>query len=223
MKLMKLIDLSLTIQPHWRWAIEQKQTLAHSAADPYQVTIISLSVHAFTHVDTPLHIAPDKITIDKVPLEHLAGPAALLDLTYVQANQEIDRSDLERVGGHIQKGDIVLLKTAWDQKRNPKSRHYWSEAPYVGEEAAIWLAKQPIKAVGFDFPQDYVIREIPPRHPPPEEMPTHHHILGKGIYLVEYLCNLHQIKRERITFFAVPLKVRNAEGAPTRALAMLDE
>jgi kynurenine formamidase len=53
-------------------------------------------------------------------------------------------------------------------------------------------------------------------------MPTHHHILGKGIYLIEYLCNLHQIKKERITFFAVPLKVRNAEGAPIRALAMLD-
>jgi len=219
---MKLIDLSLTIEPHWRWAIEQKQTLSHSAGDPYQATVISLPVHAFTHVDTPLHITPGKIAIDEVPLENLAGPAAVLDLTYVKANQEIDRSDLQKVGGHIQKGDIILLKTAWDQKRKPMSRQYWTEAPYVGEEAAIWLAEQPIKAVGFDFPQDYVIREIPQRHPRPEEMPTHHHILGKGIYLIEYLCNLHQIKKERITFFAVPLKVRNAEGAPIRALAMLD-
>jgi arylformamidase len=219
---MKFIDLSLTIQPHWRWAIKQKRILSHSAADPYQVTVITLSMHAFTHVDTPLHIAPGKITIDEVPLENWAGPAAVLDLTYVKANQEIDRSDLEKVSGHIQKGDIILLKTAWDQKRNPMSREYWSEAPYVGEKAAIWLAKQPIKAVGFDFPQDYVIREIPQRHPKAEEMPTHHHILGKGIYLIEYLCNLHRIKKDRINFFAVPLKVRNAEGAPTRAFAMLD-
>lgn len=102
------------------------------------------------------------------------------------------------------------------------SRQYWSEAPYVGEQAAIWLAGQPVKAVGFDFPQDYVIREIPQRHPRPEEMPTHHHILRKGIYLIEYLCNLHSVTRGRINFFAAPLKVRNAEGAPIRAFAVLD-
>lgn len=220
---MRLIDLSLTIQPHWRWAIEQKQILAHSADDPYQVTTVNLPMHAFTHVDTPLHIIPGRISIDAVPLEDLAGPAAVLDLSYVKANQEIERGDLEKVGSHIQKGDIVLLKTAWDQTHNPMSREYWSEAPYVGEGAAIWLANHAIKAVGFDFPQDYVIREIPQRHPRPEEMPTHHHILGKGIYLIEYLCNLHQIEKERITFFALPLKVHNAEGAPTRALAMVDE
>ena len=219
---MNLIDLSLTIQPHWRWSIEQEYTLAHSAADPYQATIINLPMHAFTHVDTPLHISPDKIPIDEVPLESLVGQAAVLDLTYVKANQEIDRSDLEKVGSHIRKGDIILLKTAWDRKRNPMSRQYWSEAPYVGERAAIWLAEQPVKAVGFDFPQDYVIREIPQRHPRPEEMPTHHHILRRGVYLIEYLCNLHRIKKERVTFFAAPLKVRNAEGAPTRAFAVLE-
>jgi kynurenine formamidase len=219
---MRLIDLSLTIQPHWRWSIEQKHILTHSAGDPYQATVLTLPMHAFTHVDTPLHIKPGEITIDEVPLESLVGTAVIFDLTRANANQEIDRSDLEKAGGHLQRGDIVLLKTAWDQRRNPMTRQYWSEAPYVGEEAAIWLAEQPIKAVGFDFPQDYVIREIPQRHPRPEEMPTHHYVLRKGIYLVEYLCNLHRITTQRFTFFAVPLKVRNAEGAPTRALAMLD-
>jgi kynurenine formamidase len=219
---MRLIDLSLTIQPHWRWNIEQKHILAHSAGDPYQATVLTLPMHAFTHVDTPLHIKPSEITIDEVPLESLIGNAIIFDLSYVDANQKIDRSDLEKVGGHLEKGDIILLKTAWDQRRNPMSREYWSEAPYVGEQAAIWLAKQPIKAVGFDFPQDYAIREIPQRHPRPEEMPTHHYILRKGIYLIEYLCNLHQITKQRFTFFAVPLKVCNAEGAPARSLAMLD-
>ena len=102
------------------------------------------------------------------------------------------------------------------------SREYWSDAPYVGEQAAIWLAEQPIKAVGFDFPQDYVIRDIPQRHPRPEEMPTHHHILRKGIYLIEYLCNLKRIEKRRFILSAAPLKVRSAEGAPTRALAILD-
>jgi arylformamidase len=219
---MKLIDLSFTIQPHWRWPIEQKQIMSHSAGDPYQTSAITLSMHTFTHMDTPLHIIPGGHTIEEVPLESVVGPAAVLDLSYVKANQEITRSDLENSSGHVQKGDIILLKTAWDQKKDPMSRQYWSEAPYVREDGAIWLGKQPIKAVGFDFPQDYVIREIPQRHPRAEEMPTHHHILRKGIYLIEYLCNMHQITEQRVTLIAAPLKIRNAEGAPMRAFAILD-
>lgn len=219
---MHLIDLSLTIQPHWRWQIKQEYVMTHSAADPFQASTVRIPMHAFTHVDTPLHILPEKISIDEVPLESLMGQAAVLDLTHVEANQEITLSDLKKAGSDIQEYDIVLLKTTWDLKRNPMSRQYWSEAPYVGERAAAWLAQQPVKAVGFDFPQDYVIREIPQRHPPPEEMPTHHHILGKGVYLIEYLCNLGQVNRKRINFFAAPLKMRDAEGAPVRAFAVLD-
>ena len=217
---MNLIDLSLTIQSHWRWPIKQEYVMSHSQADPYQATVINLPMHAFTHIDTPLHISPDKITVDEIPLERLIGSAAVLNLTYIEANQKIDRSDLEKAGSHICKDDIVLLKTTWDLKRDPMSRQYWTEAPYVSESAAIWLAELPVKAVGFDFPQDYVIREIPQRHPRSEEMPTHHHILRKGIYLIEYLCNLGRVDRKRIDFFAAPLKVGNAEGAPARAFAM---
>jgi len=117
-------------------------------------------------------------------------------------------------------GDIVLIHTAWDLKRDWKTREYWTEAPYVDEEAALWLASQKVKAVGFDFPQDYAIREIPSRHPDVTEMPTHNLILRKGIYLLEYLCNIHLIRSKRTTLFALPLKLAGGEGAPARVVAV---
>lgn len=219
---MKIIDLSMSVQPHWRWKVQTTLAMDHQKKDPFQVTVLSAPLHAFTHIDTPLHIEPDKITIDRVSLDRLCGPAAVVDLSDSEANTPITAEDLEKKGGHIADGDIVLLKTAWDRKRDWLTKAYWLEAPYVREDAAEWLARLPIKAVGFDFPQDYAIREIPARHPPADEMPTHHFLLRKGVFLIEYLCDLHRIDTDRTTVYALPLKVKDGEGAPARVIAVMD-
>jgi len=219
---MKVIDLSMSIQPHWRWKVETSLAMDHAKGGPFQVTVVSLPVHAFTHVDTPLHIEPGRETIDQVPLERLCGPAAVVDLTPKGPNEPITAREVQEKGRHIAEGDIVLLKTGWDLKFDYLTRDYWLQAPYVEEGAALWLAGLPIKAVGFDFPQDYTIREIPKRHPGAEEMPTHDLLLRKGIYLIEYLCNLHTLSSERVAVYALPLKVKDGEGAPARVVAVTD-
>ena len=217
---MKIIDLSMTIQPHWRWNVSCELFKDLEKGDPFQISMLTMHAHAFTHMDTPLHIMPNQITVEAVPPDHLAGSAAILDLSFVQANQAITKQDLRNAGDHMQPGDIVLLKTEWDLRRDHMTPEFWKEAPYLEEEAAVWLSEQDIKAAGFDFPQDYGIRNIPAS--PPEEQPTHHYVLRKGIYLIEYLCNLHQIESSRVTFFALPLKIKGAEGSPVRAVAILD-
>lgn len=218
--MIKLIDLSMSIRLHWRWQVTCEFTLDHKKGDLFQSSVFSLPTHAFTHIDTPLHILPREITIDKVPLDRLCGQASIIDLSFVDENQPILLKDLQGAGKHLLPGDIVLLKTSWDLKRDWKTQEYWTEAPYVDEKAATWLAQQDICAVGFDFPQDYFIREIPSRHPDITDLPTHDLILRKGIYLIEYLCNLHLIRSDRTNIFALPLKLENAEGAPARVVAV---
>ena len=216
---MGLIDLSMTIQPMWRWPIKAKLVKDINTGDPYQVTSVKMGMHSFTHIDTPLHIEPGRESIDQVSLDRLCGPAAVVDLTPVAARQEIGPELLEERAKHVLPGDIVLLKTCWDTVTDYTTKGYWLEAPYLNRDAAIWLSKLSIKAVGFDFPQDYVIREIPTRHPSPEEMVTHDLILRKGILLIEYLCNLHQIKSDRVEVYALPLKLVDGEGACARVIA----
>ena len=199
---MKVFDLSMTMQPMWRWQLETKLVMDVKKEDPYRVTAVKTSMHAFTHIDTPLHIEPERESIDQVNLERLCGPAAVIDLTPVLPNQKIGREYLEKRAHHLKTGDIVILKTCWDIQRAYTSREYWLEAPFLSEDAAKWLADQPITAVGFDFPQDYVIREIPGRHPHPAEMPTHDLILRKGILLIEYLCNLEMLQSPRVEIYA---------------------
>jgi arylformamidase len=219
--MMKLIDLSMTVQTHWRWPVKLEFIQRHEDGKGFQTSAIRISMHTFTHVDTPLHVSPDRITIDQVPLDQLAGPAAVLHLKGIGPNQPVTEEAVKRAGDHIRPGDIVLLKTGWDLQRDYNTREFWTEAPYVDEKAAVWLAEQKIKAVGFDFPQDYSIRDIPARHPPVEELTTHHLILRRGIYLIEYLCNLHQITADRVEVFALPLKIAGAEGAPARVIALV--
>lgn len=217
---MRPIDLSMTIQSMWRWPVESKLVKDMHRGDPYQVTNVSTSLHAFTHVDTPLHIEPGRESIDTIVLDRLCGPAAVVDLTPISANQEIGCDCLTERAQHVREGDLVLLKTCWDTIRDYTTEAYWHDAPYLSTDAARWLAEQPVKAVGFDFPQDHVIREIPGRHPSPEEMPTHDLILRKGILLIEYLCNLNQVKSERVDVYALPLKVGGAEGGCARVIAI---
>lgn len=219
---MQIIDLSMPIQSHWRWKFNSEQTLDRKKGAPYQSTTFTMSAHAFTHIDSPLHIEPDRMPIDTVPLNNLTGPAVIIDLSYVQPNQAIKIPDLVKSADEIIPGDIAVLKTAWDLKNSWKGREYWTEAPYLDEEAAAWLSDQDLNAVGFDFPQDYVTREIPGRHPHVQEMPAHDLILRKGIYQIEYLCNVHQINAKRVTLIALPLKLAGCEGAPARVIALLD-
>ena len=217
---MKPIDLSMKMQPMWRWPVETNLVMDIHRGDAYQVTTVNTSMHAFTHVDTPLHIEPGHESIDAVDLSRLCGPAAVIDLTPVAANQEIGCTYLQKRAQHVRKGDLVILKTCWDSMRDYTTKSYWHEAPFISADAALWLSEQPIKAVGFDFPQDYVIREIPRRHPSPAEMPTHDLILRKGILLIEYLCNLDKIESERIDLYALPLKIEGAEGGCARVIAI---
>lgn len=217
---MAIIDLSMTIQSMWRWPRALKIETDFTRGDPFRISSMQLVMHAFTHVDTPLHIEPDRETIEQVDLENLCGPAAVLDLTPITPDREIGPEILIERGRHVRNGDIVLLKTGWDHLQDCTTREYWTRSPYLNRAAATWLAEQPLKAVGFDFPQDYAIREIPARQPLSTELPTHDIILRRGIYLIEYLCNLYRITTDRVQVFALPLKVSGAEAACARVVAV---
>jgi kynurenine formamidase len=84
---MKIIDLSMPILANQRWPVSCERVLDFKKGDPFQSTTFTMSAHAFTHIDAPLHIEPDRIPIHDAPLDHLVGPAALLDLSHVQPNQ----------------------------------------------------------------------------------------------------------------------------------------
>ena len=220
MSAMRVVDLSFPIGPHFRWTVASERRSTHEAGANFQSTVLTVSCHAYTHVDAPVHFLPGDRDIASMPVDQWMGPAAVVDLTHLGENAEVTAADLERQGG-----DIVLLRTDWPRRCPVESERFWKDAPYTGRSACEWLVARGVKAVGYDYPPDYCIRTSifsPGTKIAREECTTHHVFFPKGITVIEYLTNLDQIGAARCRIIALPLRVTGADGSPVRAIALVD-
>src|SRR6266568_5085251 len=186
----RVVDLSFPLKPHFRWTVKSERRSSHEAGNLFQSTIFTSSCHAYTHVDAPVHFLPGDRDIAQMPVDQWMGPAAVVDLTHLGENGEVTAGDLERLGGHVQAGDIVLLRTDWPRKCPVESERFWREAPYTGRSACDWLVARKVKAVGYDYPPDYAVRTTifePGKKVTRYECTTHDVFFPAGITVIEYL------------------------------------
>jgi len=222
---MRIVDLSFPIRPHFRWKAVPELVASHAHGHPLQSTVITLSCHAYTHVDAPLHFLPDGRPISEMPIDQWMGEAAVVDLTHLGANGEVTAGALEKGGGHVRAGDIALLRTDWPRRVSVESERFWKEGPWTAPGACDWLVRCGVKAVGYDYPPDHCIRDTitePRRRPSREEYTTHARFFPAGITVIEYLTNLDVIGAERCQFIALPLRIEGADGSPVRAIALVE-
>jgi arylformamidase len=217
----RIVDLSMPIAEHFRWPVERRLKSDHAKGDLFQVTWVGFAVHGFTHMDSPRHFFADGRTTSDIPLESTIGDAAVVDLTPVRPSEAITAARLTAAGSHIEPGDIVVLKSCWEQQRSPGTPEFWTEAPYVERDAAEWLLARKPRAVAFDFPQDYTIRLLLKGEiRPVAEHVTHDVLLRNGVVLIEYLSNTAALTKPRSFLCCLPLKLPEADGAPARVIAL---
>jgi arylformamidase len=222
---MPIIDLSFPIRPHFRWKVEPTLRSSHAAGDLFQSTILTISCHAYTHVDAPVHFLPGDRDIAAMPVDQWIGEAAVVDLTHLGDNGEVSAGELEQHAGHVQRGDIVLLRTDWPRKVPVESEKFWRDAPCTARSGCEWLVRRGVKAVGYDYPPDFCIRTtiFAPGTPVTRgECVTHDVFFPAGITVIEYLTNLDRIGVPRCRFLALPLRIEGADGSPVRAVALVD-
>ncbi len=217
-----VIDLSTTIRPgHFRWAVRQELQRTH-AEHGVQVSWLGVVVHGFTHIDAPRHFEPEGDTSSQLDLNTVVGEAAVIDVSHLGPNTPIEATHLEEAGAHVRDGDIVLMRAGWDEVELIDTPAFWTRSPWMTREASEWLLTRHIRAIGFDFPQDYCIRNYVTGapHGTYEDHVTHHVLLRRGVILMEYLCNLKRIPGRRTYLVALPLKLADADGAPARIVAL---
>jgi arylformamidase len=179
---------------------------AHSSidrGDPANVTALALGSHSGTHVDAPSHFLPGGNPVDRIPLERLIGPAAVLELpaelTTVGA-ADLARQDL---GGHRR----VLLRTrnsavGAEKRFNPD---YCALAP----DGAEYLIERGVELVGIDALSVEPFGSA--------DFAVHHLLLDRGVVIVEGL-DLSSISAGVYQLVCLPLRLQGLDGAPARAV-----
>jgi arylformamidase len=221
----RVVDLSFPIRPHFRWKVAREVRASHARGDLFESSTMALPCHAFTHVDAPKHFLPGMPSIDEMPVDQWVGDAAVVDLTHLGANAAVTAAELERHAGHVGAGDIALLRTDWPRRMSVDDERFWRDAPWTARSACEWLVARRVKAVGYDYPPDYSIRTMifePGTKVTAEDCTTHHVFFPKGVTVIEYLTNLHEIGAARCRFVALPLRLAEADGSPVRAIALVD-
>jgi kynurenine formamidase len=219
----RVIDLSMPIADHFRWPVDRRLTSDHARGDLFQVTWAGWAVHGFTHMDSPRHFFEGGKTTSEIPLETTVGEAAVVDLAPVGPDEAITAGRLAAAAGHVEPGDIVVMKSCWERQRSPRTPEFWTAAPFIEREAAAWLLARQPRAVAFDFPQDYTIRLLLKGEiRPVAEHVTHDVLLRNGVILIEYLSNTAALTRPRTFLCCLPLKIPDADGAPARVIALED-
>jgi kynurenine formamidase len=85
-----------------------------------QVSKLIAVVHTGTHVDSPRHVINNAETISDIPLDRLIGEAVVLDLKYKPPGSVISEDDLREYAADIQKNDVVVLNTEYEEYGRPE-------------------------------------------------------------------------------------------------------
>jgi len=177
----------------------------------------TFSIHTGTHIDAPYHFIKDGLTIDRVPLEWLNGPAVLVDLRAVaQPRQPFALEAVRAAAGDPAelRGRRVVLWSGWAQERWNDPRFYLDN-PYLSTEAARWLVDAGARAIAVDFAVD----GGPPKPAGQPKYPVHLITLGANVCLIENLINLDGIGTRHFTLIAMPVPVKGGNGGPARVAA----
>ena len=113
----------------------------------------------------------------------------------------IKRKHLDKFSNKIKAGDIVLFYSNLPIERRA----------LLGEEAADWLIKKKVKAVGVHDWSVIFSRS------------AHEKLLLNNIPLIETLVNLDKVRQERVWIIALPLKIIGLGASPARVIAVEDQ
>jgi arylformamidase len=170
--------------------------------DAANVSCLTLSSHSGTHLDAPRHFFTAGAPVDALDLEILLGPVRVCMLT---TTTHITADDLRPL--HLAGLRRVLFKTT--------NSRLWAtpgfQTSYVAltPSAATFLVEIGIQLVGIDYLSVDAFAQ--------QDFPVHRILLGADVLILEGL-NLQAVPPGEYDLIALPLLLKDGDGAPARVL-----
>ena len=167
------------------------------------VSKMEMCAHAGTHMDGLNHFIKDGAPLDTVPFDAVIGPCRVIEI------KDADSVKPAELTKHkLRKGERILLKT-----RNSR-RRWWEEAfdtqfIHISKDAALHMVDRDIRTIGVDYLSVGGYQR--------DGVECHQVLLGAGVWIIEGL-DLTKVKPGQYDMICLPMKIRNSDGAPARAI-----
>lgn len=203
---MTYIDISLPIRDRMlSWpsdpnvSLKPFKTIVEQGSN---VMKLEAGTHVGTHIDAPKHFADDGAGVDKILPQKLLGPVVVIDLTEIEGNLIEPR----HLPASVETTRLIFKtrNTTHDLLRKPFTEDYVA----LSGEAAEELAAAGVELVGIDY------LSIQRRG---EDRRAHTALLERGIVIIEGLY-LPYAPAGTYELIALPLRVKDGDGAPARVL-----
>jgi arylformamidase len=206
---MKITDLTLTYKDGMRGvSFDVART---KEKDGWNARTLHLYSHAGTHMDAPVHFNVNPGTIDEIDVSRFVCDSWVVPVEAYEG-QKISLQDLGDYAEKISAGDGVILKTGWSTfAETPK---YREALPGIHESLAQWFVNKKINMLAVEPPSIADVMDLD------EVTRIHEILLGGDVIIVEGLTNLDALVRDRVRLVALPLKIKDGDGAPARVIAM---
>ncbi len=211
---MRIYDVSVPISeitPVWpsdpRVEIESLSSIAKG--DPVNVSRLSMCTHTGTHVEAPYHFVQQGITVDKLPLDLLVGPAFIAEVDAPEA-KKIGVFDLARI--HFPRDTTrLLIKTSNSNFWEDRLTEFEREFIHLHYRTAEWLIKRGIALLGVDYlsVEAFGVKDFR----------VHHTLLEAGVIIIEGL-DLSRVPAGPCQLLCLPLRIEGVEAAPARVLVI---
>jgi arylformamidase len=207
----RIIDLSAEIRPGIRKVngeyLHGNQTRRFElrqfiyAPDKMFMNWVETETHIGTHVELPAHLTQDGKSSSEMPVEIFLGEAIVLNFSVLKPKDGKGQPIMPSHLAKVKKGDIVLMWSSYSRK----------EQPYISPEAAKHLAQKSVKMVGV---QNIGVEASD------GSTATHDNLLKNEIPLIEGLVNMEQVKKERLFYIGLPLKIAGLDSSWIRAIVL---
>lgn len=182
--------------------------------DGYWETKISMFSHTGTHIDSPAHIIKGAKRLDEFEGGHFVGKALVIDCRDIPEGSEIGLDKISLYGKRAEEAEFLLFLTGWDKLWG--SDDYFKGYPVLSREALDYVISGGYKGIGFDT------ISIDPSDDP--GLPRHKRLFSEAeIINIENLTGLEALLDKEFILSALPLKFENSDGAPARAVAIINQ
>ena len=207
----RVVDLSYQVQPNEggdRPFVIRRGLLAD---DAFKYDVVNTHSHVGTHVEAPAHFYDGAKDVTEFPLDAFYGRALLLEIDDAKAEHAITADTCQRrLAGRIQPRDILICRN--NDRASIESRSA-DALPHLTPDAAQWMADHDIKMLGID-------NCVRLGNDIPKGRRLHGILMSRDVCFIEWLDNLHDLRRAEFFFMALPYKVKQMDSSWARAIGI---